>query len=84
MLAHELRNPLAPIRNGLQVIRMTDNETVVKKVEDMMERQINHMVRLIDDLLMFHVSVRARLSCARKRSNYPISLNWRLKKAAVR
>jgi signal transduction histidine kinase len=50
-LAHELRNPLAPIRNGLQVIRMTDNEKVIAQVEDMMERQINHMVRLIDDLL---------------------------------
>lgn len=50
-LAHELRNPLAPIRNGLQVIRMTDNEKVINQVEDMMERQINHMVRLIDDLL---------------------------------
>ena len=50
-LAHELRNPLAPIRNGLQVMRMTDDKNVLNQVENMMDRQINHMVRLIDDLL---------------------------------
>jgi PAS domain S-box-containing protein len=52
LLAHELRNPLAPLRNGLQVIRLagTDANTVAQ-ARGMMERQLGHMVRLIDDLL---------------------------------
>ncbi|MBD8532043.1 MULTISPECIES: PAS domain-containing protein [unclassified Massilia] len=51
-LAHELRNPLAPIRSGLGVMRLSgDNPAAVRKVRDMMERQVGHMVHLIDDLL---------------------------------
>lgn len=51
-LAHELRNPLAPIRNGLQLMRLaTDNPAMMARVRDMMERQIAQMVHLIDDLL---------------------------------
>ena len=52
MLAHELRNPLAPIRTGLELIRLAgDTPGSVERVRAMMERQIGHMVRLIDDLL---------------------------------
>lgn len=51
LLAHELRNPLAPIRNGLQVLRLTDDPEVRERSQQMMERQLGHMVRLIDDLL---------------------------------
>jgi PAS domain S-box-containing protein len=52
VLAHELRNPLAPIRNGLQVMRVAsgDPETV-SRVRDIMERQLAHLVHLVDDLL---------------------------------
>ncbi len=50
-LAHELRNPLAPLRNGLQVIRLTADRAVRERAQDMMDRQLGHMVRLIDDLL---------------------------------
>jgi signal transduction histidine kinase len=51
-LAHELRNPLAPIRNGLQIIRLANHdEAAVQEARAMMERQVGHMVRLIDDLL---------------------------------
>ena len=51
-LAHELRNPLAPIRNGLQVMRLAghDRETA-EQARTMMERQMQHLVRLVDDLL---------------------------------
>ena len=52
MLAHELRNPLAPIRTGLELIRRGgDSVVAVERVREMMERQVGHMVRLIDDLL---------------------------------
>ncbi|HEX5761190.1 MAG TPA: PAS domain S-box protein [Thermoanaerobaculia bacterium] len=52
LLAHELRNPLAPLRNGLQVMRLAAGDArAVAKSQDMMDRQLSHMVRLIDDLL---------------------------------
>jgi predicted ATPase/signal transduction histidine kinase/ActR/RegA family two-component response regulator len=51
-LAHELRNPLAPIRTGLDLLRMSGhNPAAAAKVHEMMGRQLNQMVRLIDDLL---------------------------------
>jgi PAS domain S-box-containing protein len=51
LLAHELRNPLAPLRNGLQVMRLADDGKTNAEIREMMERQLSHMVRLIDDLL---------------------------------
>lgn len=52
MLAHELRNPLAPIRNSLHIMRLTAQQSpAAERVAEMMERQVNHMVRLVDDLL---------------------------------
>ncbi|HUR53847.1 MAG TPA: PAS domain S-box protein [Gemmataceae bacterium] len=51
LLAHELRNPLAPIRNGVQILRMSGDESVRGRAQVMMERQLGHMVRLIEDLL---------------------------------
>jgi PAS domain S-box-containing protein len=51
-LAHELRNPLAPLRNGLQVMKLTkDDPQRVEEVRDIMERQLEQMVHLIDDLM---------------------------------
>jgi signal transduction histidine kinase/ActR/RegA family two-component response regulator len=52
MLAHELRNPLAPIRNALHVLSIDDNDPERRAMlRSMMERQVDHMVRLVDDLL---------------------------------
>lgn len=50
-LAHELRNPLAPIRTGLGILRRSPSLDGEAKVVDMMDRQVTHLVRLVDDLL---------------------------------
>ncbi len=52
MLAHELRNPLAPISNALHIMRLTGGgSATVQTASAMIERQIGQMVRLVDDLL---------------------------------
>src|SRR5262249_7787224 len=52
MLAHELRNPLAPIRNALHVMKMPGaNGAAVEHARQVTERQGEHLVRLVDDLL---------------------------------
>lgn len=51
-LAHELRNPLAPLSNGLHLLKLAgDDPELIEESRGMMERQIGQMVRLIDDLL---------------------------------
>lgn len=52
MLAHELRNPLAPIRTGLELLSLPGlEESQSNTARAMMERQLDHLVRLVDDLL---------------------------------
>ncbi|GAA4863082.1 ATP-binding response regulator [Luteimonas vadosa] len=52
MLAHELRNPLAPIRNALHVLDADDSDPARRQqLRGVMRRQVDHMVRLVDDLL---------------------------------
>jgi two-component system CheB/CheR fusion protein len=52
MLAHELRNPLAPIRHALAVQARSDDDLLVsREMRQTMERQVKHLVRLVDDLL---------------------------------
>ena len=51
-LAHELRNPLAPLTNGLELLKRHDSSSAVgQRTREIMERQLRQMVRLIDDLL---------------------------------
>jgi PAS domain S-box-containing protein len=51
-LAHELRNPLAPLRNGLQLLKIAkDDSALIERTRHMMDVQLGQMVRLIDDLL---------------------------------
>lgn len=50
-LAHELRNPLAPLRNGLDILRRDPDDVRAYELREMMDRQLDHLVRLIDDLL---------------------------------
>ena len=52
VLSHELRNPLAPIRNAVQLLRRAPlQDPLLERARDMIERQATHMTRLIDDLL---------------------------------
>jgi len=61
-LAHELRNPLAPIRNSLQILKMPRVDVgTAQRTREMMERQVNHLVRLVDDLMDVSRVVRGKI-----------------------
>jgi len=68
LLAHELRNPLAPLRNGLEILRLAgaDSNAAIR-ARGMMERQLGHMVRLVDDLLDVSRINRNKLELRRSR-----------------
>jgi len=52
MLAHELRNPLAPIRYAVQILSsLGPKEPYLQRQQEIIDRQVNHMGRLLDDLL---------------------------------
>jgi PAS domain S-box-containing protein len=52
VLAHELRNPLAPVRNALELLQLRAGDpAAVARLREMMERQVGNLVRLVDDLL---------------------------------
>lgn len=65
-LAHELRNPLAPMSNMLEVVKRAGNDSeVVKRAHETLERQLNQMVRLVDDLLDLNRITHDRLELRR-------------------
>ena len=67
-LAHELRNPLAPIRNGLQIMRLAPNDAdATERIRLMMERQLGQMVHLIDDLLDLSRISRGKIDLRKER-----------------
>lgn len=51
LLAHELRNPLAPMRNAVEILRLTDDDATSAQMRTLLERQLGQMARLIDDLV---------------------------------
>lgn len=68
MLAHELRNPLAPIRNALYILRMRNTDGVTaERAQEMMERQLQHLVRLVDDLLDVSRIMRNKIELRKER-----------------
>ena len=67
-LAHELRNPLAPIRNSLNIFRLAGvQDPVLEGVTAMMERQVAHMVRMVDDLLEVSRISRGKIELRKER-----------------
>ena len=67
-LAHELRNPLAPIRNALQILKMPRlDAATVERSRDMMERQVHQLVRLVDDLLDVSRVMRGKIELRKER-----------------
>jgi PAS domain S-box-containing protein len=65
-LAHELRNPLAPLRNALQILRLSDRDDHAE-IHAMMDRQLDHLVRLVDDLMEVSRITRGRIDLRRER-----------------
>ncbi|MGO4550039.1 PAS domain S-box protein [Lysobacter sp. 2RAF19] len=67
-LAHELRNPLAPLRNCLHILRATEGEDAqLHKLHGMMERQVSHMIRLVDDLMEVSRITRGEIELRKQR-----------------
>ncbi|HEX7881017.1 MAG TPA: ATP-binding protein [Candidatus Eisenbacteria bacterium] len=70
-LAHELRNPLAPIRNSVHILKLLEKlPPEVEHLSSIMERQINHMVRLVDDLMEVSRITRGKIDLRKE----PVSL----------
>jgi signal transduction histidine kinase/ActR/RegA family two-component response regulator len=71
MLAHELRNPLAPIRNGVQLLQRSGSDgQKLGQVTAIMERQIHHLSRLVDDLLDVSRITRGKISIRPRRLQF--------------
>jgi signal transduction histidine kinase len=67
MLSHELRNPLAPIRNGLHLMGIPGvGQDKMSQAREMTERQVQHLVRLVDDLLDVSRIMRGRIELRRE------------------
>ena len=76
MLAHELRNPLAPIRNAVDILRLSGSEAgAVQRTSAMLERQVGQMVRLVDDLLDVSRVSRGRIELRRERVDLDTVIN---------
>lgn len=65
LLAHELRNPLAPISNALHLLNTPGGSVHLERVREMLGRQVNHMVRLVDDLMEASRITRGKLELKR-------------------
>jgi signal transduction histidine kinase/CheY-like chemotaxis protein len=66
MLGHELRNPLAPIVTALQLMRLRGDDTLHRE-RTVIERQVNHLVRLVEDLLDVSRITRGKIELKRER-----------------
>ncbi len=78
MLAHELRNPLAPIRNAVEILRRTENVASRDRARDMIGRQTEHLARLVDDLLEMSRITQGKLALQMS----VVNLQWVVESAA--
>jgi PAS domain S-box-containing protein len=65
-LAHELRNPLAPISNAVQLLRRPDGQRKADRIVEMVGRQVRHIVRLVDDLMEVSRITRGKIELSRE------------------
>lgn len=70
-LAHELRNPLAPISNALQIMRLSTEASVLGDMRELINRQLTQMVRLVDDLMDVSRITRGKVELRRERISLP-------------
>jgi signal transduction histidine kinase/ActR/RegA family two-component response regulator len=66
MLAHELRNPLAPVRNAVHLLKAEPDPETEREARAIIERQVEHLVRLVDDLLDVSRILRGRIELRRE------------------
>jgi PAS domain S-box-containing protein len=76
-LAHELRNPLAPIATGIHIVRKAPEDPAAQKALSVMERQLSSMVRLIDDLMDVSRITRGKVELQRE----PLDIRSSLERA---
>ncbi|QDU38117.1 Autoinducer 2 sensor kinase/phosphatase LuxQ [Maioricimonas rarisocia] len=69
MLAHELRNPLAPIRSGLDLLAIGGDD--IQEVVPLMQEQVDHLVRLVDDLLDVSRIMRGKITLRKETIDLP-------------
>ncbi len=74
-LAHELRNPLAPIHNGLHIMRAAGVDGTLEQARAMMERQLTQLIRLVDDLLDVSRVTSGKLALRRERAELSAIIN---------
>jgi PAS domain S-box-containing protein len=74
-LAHELRNPLAPMRNSLEVVkRAGEHGEPAREARAVMERQLTHLVRLVDDLLDLSRITRGKIDLRKERIDLSVAV----------
>jgi signal transduction histidine kinase len=78
ILGHELRNPLAPIRNAIELLQRRDtDDPTVARMREVIDRQVRHLTRLVDDLLEISRITRGKISL----KNEPLDLGSLVRRA---
>src|SRR4051794_24273673 len=77
LLSHELRNPLSPILNALNILRrMRTNDPIIQQAGNIIDRQVGLMVRLVDDLLDVSRITKGKLRLKKEPVELRGAMNW--------